>query len=154
MSLPLSCEACLGRRFQNTQFWHNPCLSHLDLQSAGPQRTVAEETELTAVTGEHAILCMYTPLTYTACIRTYVRTYSYCTCVAEWCCEGYLGDLYLLVLVLVSHCHESLLEPSKKTAATSVNCTRLPTWLKTCVWMCSGVAKYSTYAVPLLPPPG
>ena len=89
---------------------------------------------------------------YLHCMHTYVRTYSYCTCVAEWCCESYLGDLYLLLLV--SHCHESLLELSKKTAATSVNCTKLPTWLKTSVWMCSGVAKYSTYAVPLLPPPG
>ena len=98
------------RRFRNAKSGHYPCLSHLDFQRARLQQTVAEETELTAVTAEHAILCMYTPLTYTACIHMYVRTYGYCMCVAE----DYLGDLYLLVLV--SHCHESLLEPSKKTA--------------------------------------
>ena len=83
----------MARRFRNTQFGHYQSLSHLDFQRARLQRTVAEETELTAVTAEHAILCMYTPLTYTACIHMYVRTYSYCMCVAEWCCEGYLGDL-------------------------------------------------------------
>ena len=83
----------MARRFRNTQFGHYQSLSPLDFQRARLQRTVAEETELTAVTAEHAILCMYTPLTYTACIHMYVRTYSYCTCVAEWCCEGYLGDL-------------------------------------------------------------
>ena len=132
----------MARRFQNRQFGHNPC------QCARLQQTVAEETELTAVTAEHAILCMYIHTSYLYCMHTNVRMYSYCMCVAE----DYLGDLYLLVLV--SHCHESLLEPSKKTAATSVNCTKLPPCLKTCVWMCSGVAKYSTYAVPLLPPPG
>ena len=73
-SLPLSCEACVARHFRNTQFGHYQSLSHLDFQRARLQRTVAEETELTAVTAEHAILCMYTPLTYAAYICTYVRT--------------------------------------------------------------------------------
>ena len=58
----------MARRFRNMQFGHNPC------QCARLQQTVAEKTELTAGTAEHAILCMYTLLTYTACICTYVHT--------------------------------------------------------------------------------
>ena len=68
----------MARRFRNTQFGHNPCLSYLKLQCARLQQTVAEETELTAVTAEHVILCMYTLLTYTACIHMYVCTVTAC----------------------------------------------------------------------------
>ena len=103
-SLPLSCEACVGRRFRNTQFGHNPCLSHLKFQRARLQRSVAEETELTAGTAEHAILCMYTPLTYTVCIHMYIRTYSYCMHACGRVVFGRLFRNPIPTATCISHC--------------------------------------------------